>query len=495
MRSTQSLGQFSLLSQSLITLLAVFFSGGCSTESGASSSQNSTADAEMLESLDANPSMNTIDASVTDASIDADAALMATRLSVGYAERNITPALGAILGGFGGPGDERRATGVHDPLMAQAIWFSNDASQNLLIISIDVAGMLYDFGDWGPGIREAREAIVVALAGRVDLKPQEIVITSSHTHAGTDLSGVNQALGDGVDPFLLYQTQWHLVQVALAAFDSQEPAETYLGQTQLEDWTKRDSDCSPVLDNTVMRMRITWPETDRPPLYLLNFANHPTVLGSDNTLFSSDFIWGIRSAAQLNGARAMFLQGFIAAVHGSYNNTNATGFERAEVYGQTLFDAAANSQEVPNNSDYAIENRETVYGCRAKDSFLATLFRYYNMPKRTVTVATNELFVETIPISWHRVGNAEFVVWPGEPSPEYSVLMRDTARGDYVFTVGLGNDAIGYIVEPNSVANDTSNRLAGYEVNMGLGLESGPCALEAMSGLNWTSWSHQDADE
>ena len=84
-----------------------------------------------------------------------------------------------------------------------------------------------------------------------------------------------------------------------------------------------------------------------------------------------------------------------------------------------------------------------------------------------------------------QVGPAEFVVFPGEPSPEYGLMAKERMVGAVRFAVGLGNDAIGYMVEPGSMASDTSGRLAGYENMMGLGSESGPRAWAALEGLGW----------
>ncbi len=422
------------------------------------------------------------DANLVDAEVPP---VEAQAFAVGYAERDITPALGAIMGGFGGPGDERRATGVHDPLMAQAVLFTNDADQAMLLISIDVAGMFYEFGDWGPGIREAREAISVALRDRVSIQPHQIVITSSHTHAGTDLGGLNQEIGMGIDVDLLYETQWHLVQVALAASEAVAPAELSFSNTELNGWTRRDQDCSPVLDNRISTMVVEWPETEATPLHLINFANHPTVLGSSNTDLSSDFVWGLRSAATSQGTKAMFIQGFIAAVHGSYSLASTSGFDRALEYGQVLYDAATGGDVTPNGDNFGIESREVIFGCNALDSFLSRVFRYLDMPKRTVADRDNILFVESIPVSWHRVGDAEFIVWPGEPSPEYSRKLKALMRSPNQFAIGLGNDSVGYIVEPESVEQDTSGRLSGYEIMMGLGIEAGPCAWAASESLGW----------
>ena len=109
------------------------------------------------------------------------------------------------------------------------------------------------------------------------------------------------------------------------------------------------------------------------------------------------------------------------------------------------------------------------------------------MPKRTVVDQDETLFVQSIPVSWHRIGDAEFIVWPGEPSPEYSRRLKALMKSPNKFAIGLGNDAVGYIVEPESVEQDTSGRLSGYELMMGLGIEGGPCAWAASESLGWFS--------
>ncbi len=62
------------------------------------------------------------------------------------------------------------------------------------------------------------------------------------------------------------------------------------------------------------------------------------------------------------------------------------------------------------------------------------------------------------------------------------------------FTVGLANDEIGDILEPQSVANDTTGRLAGYELQMGLGPLAGPTTWAAMEGLGWFDGAWRDSD-
>ncbi len=103
----------------------------------------------------------------------------------------------------------------------------------------------------------------------------------------------------------------------------------------------------------------------------------------------------------------------------------------------------------------------------------------------TGSVATGNLTVEHIETSWHRLGPAEFSAWPGEPSPTYSVALRERMVSPFKFTVGLANDGLGYILSPEELQNDTSGQLSGYELLMGLGNKIAPKTWAANETLGW----------
>ena len=135
--------------------------------------------------------------------------------------------------------------------MAHALLVTNDTEQSILFISVDVAGFFYEFVIGVP-IKEIREAIARALQPRLDIQPHQIIIASSHTHAGTDLSGINQDLGEGIDRALLEDTRRTLVSVAREAAEALRPATLAYLKTTLNGWTRRDNDCSPILDNSLL---------------------------------------------------------------------------------------------------------------------------------------------------------------------------------------------------------------------------------------------------
>src|SRR6516225_7147646 len=69
--------------------------------------------------------------------------LAAQPLRAGFGETNITPALDKKAVYLAGFGKNRKATKVHDPLMARAIVIENDRKK-VAIVSVDVVGLFND---------------------------------------------------------------------------------------------------------------------------------------------------------------------------------------------------------------------------------------------------------------------------------------------------------------------------------------------------------------
>ncbi len=410
-----------------------------------------------------------------------------TRFFVGYGESDCTPPNGTALGGFGAPGGGRVIEGVHDPLMGQAALFVNDAERAYLVISLDTAGFGFDFGDWGPGVMQMRQVIAEALRDRVRLYPEHILIASSHSHAATDLVGFWQAPDEGVPLAALNVIQDGLVAAAEQAADTLQEASLYTGATELVGYTGRDSGCSEIIDNTVGVLQAR--DGDGHAIVTLaNYAKHPTMLGDGNRLASADFIWGYREElGSLTGAPAMYLQGFVAAVHGgSVGPEGNDGFERAYDMGRILAETVNGTLEtLTPSASFDIRHRWAHYACRAEESYLTFAYEFLGVPKRYIEYRDDEMWVSNIEVSWHKLGDAEFGVFPGEGTAEYSWRLRERMVSPQSFVVGLGNDSLGYIVDPESIEADPSGQLEGYELKMGLGRPAGPCAWDAMSSLGW----------
>lgn len=415
-----------------------------------------------------------------------------TRLFLRVAEQDISPPLGTVIGGYGPPGGTRRVTAIHDPLMATAALFTNDAGQAFLVIGTDLEGYFADLGDTGPGLRDVREAIVLALADTVPLAPQQVLVTSSHSHSATDMIGFWQKKNTPIPRALLDQHLAWLVGVAAAAAAA-EPVEVRLatGSTRLEGYTARDQACSAELDETVGVLQARRVSDGSPALTVVNYAKHATMLGVANSQASADFVWGLRSElVAATAAPLLFLQGFEAAVHDGPKVEELPGetgsFERAYAMGKVVADTVlAALPSLVDSTDLGLETRSTLVDCPMTGGLLIAAFEKFGVPFRTLAKDEAGYTVPGIEVSWHRVGPAELVVFPGEGSPGYARKLREHVAGSLVMPVSQGNDAMGYLVDPDEIAADTTGRLANNELKMGLGAGGGPCVWDAMTSLGW----------
>jgi len=409
-----------------------------------------------------------------------------TAMQAGYAAVDITPPDGTPLGGFGLPGGLRVSEGMHDPLYAQVTVFENDIGDAMIIVAMDSAGFFYEFAGEGPGVADVRRSIAEALKGDLKIEPQHIVITTSHSHAATDHVGFWQRAGESIDRQLLDTLEADLVQTCKDAVADLQPVDLYVGQGELAGYSGRDGDCSDIIDNTVGILQPRTPGGD-PLVTLVNYAKHPTMMGEDNRLASSDFIWGFREEMQLQtGAPGVFLQGSIAAVHGGDLPVPGDGWDRTYNMGKILADKVV--ETLPGlvlGGAFDIRHRWKVVSCPVEGEYVILAHEVYNIPKRRYHQEGDTVILDYLEMSWHVLGPAEFACVPGEPTPEYGFMLRERMVRPQTFVIGQANDSMGYFVDPESMAKDANGQLEGYELKMGLGPPGGPCMWDAHQDLGW----------
>ena len=409
---------------------------------------------------------------------------LASKMMLGYAEADITPPLGTPLGGFGAPGGYRTATAVHDPILAQVAFFSNDIGQSFVIITVDSAGYLFDFGEWGPGIADLRRSIAAEVADQTNLKPEHILVTSSHTHSGPDHAGFWQEPHNGPAVEILEDIISKVTAAAKEALANQVEVNLFFAHTELVGYSKRDSDCSDVIDNSVEVLQAKT-LSDQVVVTIANYANHPTMMPESNTEFSADFVWGFRQEMQnQTSAPSMFIQGYIAAVHHENVPSGDGAWDPAMNLGVLLAEATLEAS-FSQAQEFDISHQWKLFSCVAEGAYVVLAYRDFDVMKRYVDDDGTTVTVEQIEASWHKLGPAEFAVAPGEPTAEISFAFKERMISPYKFMVGLGNDTIGYLIDQASIDKDQSGQLAGYELEMGLGRPGGPAFLDAMASLSW----------
>jgi len=199
---------------------------------------------------------------------------------VGAAEVDITPTAATFL--FGYPHVERMSTGVHDPLLASALWIAR-GDEACLLISCDLI--------WVP--RSITQPARRQLSEALDLPPEAIMVTATHTHSGPVTAGMVSNADDPVipppDPAYLHKVRTAMVEAGLRAQNS--AAETILQFAEVDaaglGGNRRDP-TGPTIP-TIPLLIARDPADAEPTAIMSVHAMHPTVLHEDSTLISGDF--------------------------------------------------------------------------------------------------------------------------------------------------------------------------------------------------------------
>jgi len=416
---------------------------------------------------------------------EAEEEIEPTKFRFAYAQADIEPPIDSKLGGFGMPGVSRAITAIHDPILIQIALFENNAGDAFIMATVDAAGFGYDFGDHHDGVKGLRVKIANDLKGVLNIKPEHIMFSSSHSHSAPDLLGFWQLPGQGVPVDYLDDIFSKTSAAVLEAANNLQDANIYYSATVLDGYTDRDDECSDVIDNTLSIIQAQ--SLDGKVLAtMVNFSKHPTAMGSSNSEASADFIWGFREEMKKQTeAPGMYVQGFCAAVHGPHGEGD-DAWARAYDMGKIIADTTiADFSNLKLAEEYDIQHKSKEFSVEVGETYMKDALVYLNMPKRYYSLVDGVYTVDFVEAAWHKLGPIEFAGFPGEGTPEYSVTLRQHMASEGKFIVGLANDELGYIIDPESLAADDTGRLAEYELLMGIGEKMGPATYKAHEEMGW----------
>ena len=217
------------------------------------------------------------------------------QMRVGFAQRDITPALGLPLGGYGAR--LGGADAVLDPLRCRTAVFDDGRT----VVVVVVLDLVHVFGPWVARVRSA-------VHRRLGIAGERVLVAATHTHAGPGVfrsSIVANTEVSGYEERLL-ETVVACAGDAAAALDV---AELRFGSTAVAGVAANRRDRALPVDEEVRALSAH--RRDGEPLGVIaNFACHPTVLSAANHAYSGDlFGVGAEQAAQLVGAPVLLLNG------------------------------------------------------------------------------------------------------------------------------------------------------------------------------------------
>jgi Neutral/alkaline non-lysosomal ceramidase, N-terminal len=196
-------------------------------------------------------------------------------VQVGFGETDITPDVnGKQPVWLAGYGMGRRATGVHDPLMARCLVLG-DGGEKIAMVSVDLIGLQY------PVVKEIRQ-------GLGDFK--YVLVSSTHNHEGPDVIGIwgRGPFSRGVDDRYVASVVSKVVELVKKTAENLAPASAAYGTAN--DETLVGDSRKPVAKDGVLRViRFTRAGGTEPVGLWVQWNSHPESMGSRNTLVTADF--------------------------------------------------------------------------------------------------------------------------------------------------------------------------------------------------------------
>ncbi|MFN0065397.1 MAG: neutral/alkaline non-lysosomal ceramidase N-terminal domain-containing protein [Chlamydiales bacterium] len=361
-------------------------------------------------------------------------------VNAGIGKVEITPPIGTPSAGY----IERKGEGmegVHDPLLAIALFIDN-GEKKIVFCSVDHLGFTYDM------VQEITKHIHTHPA----LEECEVFVGSSHTHSGggayLDLPVLGAILAGNYDANATRAYIDKTCDAILQAYQHQTPAKIGIGYgeaTPLSQyrglWPK---DITPLNSVTVIKVV----HSDGSPLAILfNYPVHPTVLKSQNRLFSADFVGYARDYLHTSigfDVQPIYFNGAQGDIIPAIFNEEDR-FDACDQLAKSLAKTVKAIWETTDTSDTCqIATQKESYSFKPQPNpFGLTL--PVDLYKSEVNVITlNKLHA--------------LITMPGELSCLYDKNLKAVGKKlgfEHVSILGLTNDAHGYIILPESWQHKT----------------------------------------
>jgi len=202
-------------------------------------------------------------------------------LSAGVAVRDISPLKPLFLAGY--PHVARTSNGVHDPLLASALYLC-DGATSLLLIGVDILFVS----------AQSTEFCRAAIHQATGMPPANILISATHTHSGPLTGAVLAWKEDPVvpPPDLDYMEQFHdgIIEAGIASCAAAEPARLAVTSATAEGVGGNRLNPAGPFDSQVGLLAVQRKRDGRFLSLDLIYGMHPTVLHEDSLLVSSDFL-------------------------------------------------------------------------------------------------------------------------------------------------------------------------------------------------------------
>jgi len=380
----------------------------------------------------------------------------APRLQAGAAAVKITPSLTRPVY-IAGYELNRVAESVHDDLWARALVL-DDGRTRMAVVSLDLVGVS------NQRVNKLRQNIR-------SVPKENVLIACTHVHSGPDSLGLwgPSFTATGIDPLYMERLNDRIVAAVDLAARSVRPVRLSAGVTTVPDGLVYNSR-EPIQDKELTALRFE-AEDGQTVATVINYGGHPEI--NKSKALTSDFVGVVRETTEKRfGGVAIFLNGAL----GGMVTPRVSGhtFEEVERIGRGVGQSAiaALEQAAPvTDSPLTVRRRELRLPLENDGFKLLSAVRVLDSEPKDGMVPTEVWRVDLGPITW--------VTIPGEILPKPALALKEKMPGKYRMIVALGNDELGYILDPE----DFDKKRYSYEKSMSVGKKTWPLLFEAAQDL------------
>lgn len=384
-----------------------------------------------------------------------------TELKVGAAYAPINPAIGSYIAG---DKQDRKFTSIHDSLYVKAVVIQS-GENSVAILTVDCIGLMY------PELMRIRERV----SAICDFPSDRIILSSTHTHSGPDVVGLwgSDYEHTGVDTVYMNRLVRMAADQIKIAYDNRQVATVQVGETFFgEPWVQNI--CEEEIDRSVTVMQFK-NESGESVASLTNFACHPTFLDAVFTEVSADYVATFYKTLDTRwGGVNLFLQGpiggWIQPVEGKGKLEEAQ--RRGVELGELVYQMMQNSLAMQNT---AIRFQSRAVKFPVDNDAWRQLSAIGTIPRKISDSVATE-------IAWFAIGDAQFATHPGETAPYYGIETKKLMPTGPRFVLGLGNDALGYILKPEFY-EDSTRLHAEYLTRTSVGKQTAGLIMQTLSEI------------
>lgn len=412
---------------------------------------------------------------------------------------DITPVKSLQLAGY--PFVERMSTGVHDPLLASAL-FIDTGNSKILFISCD---LLFVGKETATKVRKTIER-------EYGIPLAHIMVSATHTHSGPSITkfiaGAHDKLLKPVDEKYLAFVTTQLILAAAKAIATAQPAAIGFETADVRNIGTNRHDPNGPTDLEAPIMLVKNIKSEQLIACMVTCSMHPTVLHEDSTLYSGDFPGIARSLLKksvLPDTAVFIYQLGTAGDQSPRHITKQNNFEEAERLGVILADAII--KKIPalkydTDLPVAVQSA-TVQLMRRKFPSLQKAKAYEGHCKNEwdlfIKSGKSRQKIRSAEVNWFgakellhlvelqekgllektwqeaeeteilvfEIGEHKIVGWPGEVFVEYGLQIKKANRNTSVITL-VNGELQGYIVSKTAAEKGV------YEASNGIfAVESG----------------------